>query len=1008
VSNVSFFFRLLVLLLTTVLCNAAYAASFTRQINASSDDAEERVNSGTMVLNSSDLEINFEGGESQLVAFQFRSINIPQGATICSNTYLQFEANADNKEITNLVFYADDSDDADNLSDTDYDISGRSSTTAQVSWDNVPAWINGTSYQTPSLQSVVQEIINRGGWSTNNDIVMIVKGGGGSRVAAADDSGGGDDEPRLHIEYNDCGSPTTLVRDIDNRDRDVEEDTATGEITRRDDDLELVQSGTAQLIGLRFTNLAIPAGATITSAIIRFTTDEVDADDTSTTIFAELNTAPATFSSGDNISSRTQTGSNVSWDDIPAWSTVGESGPNQTTPDVATLVQEVIDLGSWGSGDDIAFIFEGWGERTAEAFDGDSAKAAELAVTYVLPVPGEANIAVIVSDSLDPVPVNTTYNYEIDVTNFGPEIATDVTLTNILPGALSFVSSFTDQGTCTETGGTVDCIIGSIAADATVIVTIFVTAPGTSQTINNTVTIAASSTDSQTTNDTETESTNIGGNTEQLCYIFSDSDNRLSLYDTSAGAVTDFATNSTSSIEAIGWDSANEILYGADGGQLGILSQVNGSWATVGSGFGTGNGSAGFLALNDVDGMAFNAFGAANVMYGIHERGGQDALFQIDLTTGTFVNNAFAGDDYILLDVSAITDDIAIDVTNGQLYGVINTGGSTDTLITINKETGVTTAIALVTIDDAEGLGSDPSGQLWGTSGTRDTVFEIDKFTGVGSNERALNFGDYEAVDCVGVSPTVGADLFVLKTVDNNIPSPGQNITYTVTLTNNGAADATGIQLADELPAQVTYVSHLASQGTYDPVSGFWLVGSVASSGSRTLDVLVTVTTPLGNSFSNTASISAASQPDPDLANNSATVPVTVTGPSLTLVKTSSASNVSPGVPFSYKIKVTNTGNGVATNVILTDLLPQFIVFGLHAYGDELHFDFNDDPVTPSSLSLGTPIFDDGVGPPGYTEPPGPSLVFDPNVIEFELPMIGNMNPSGGNFTIDFQVQVGL
>jgi hypothetical protein len=81
----------MVLLLTAVLCNAAYAASFTRQINASSDDAEERVNSGTMVLNCSDLEMNFESSETQLVAFQFRPINIPQGATICSNTYLQFE-----------------------------------------------------------------------------------------------------------------------------------------------------------------------------------------------------------------------------------------------------------------------------------------------------------------------------------------------------------------------------------------------------------------------------------------------------------------------------------------------------------------------------------------------------------------------------------------------------------------------------------------------------------------------------------------------------------------------------------------------------------------------------------------------------------------------------------------------------------------------------------------------------------------------------------------------------
>ena len=91
----------------SVLCSAASAVTLTQQINSSEDDAEERINSGFVYVNSSDLEINYDGGEPQLVGLKFRPINVPQGATICSNTYLQFEADESNAEVTNLIIYAE-------------------------------------------------------------------------------------------------------------------------------------------------------------------------------------------------------------------------------------------------------------------------------------------------------------------------------------------------------------------------------------------------------------------------------------------------------------------------------------------------------------------------------------------------------------------------------------------------------------------------------------------------------------------------------------------------------------------------------------------------------------------------------------------------------------------------------------------------------------------------------------------------------------------------------------
>ena len=75
--------------------------------------------------------------------------------------------------------------------------------------------------------------------------------------------------------------------------------------------------------------------------------------------------------------------------------------------------------------------------------------------------------------------------------------------------------------------------------------------------------------------------------------------------------------------------------------------------------------------------------------------------------------------------------------------------------------------------------------------------------------------------DSTTADPQV-ADLALAKSVSDATPNVGDQITFTVTLTNHGPNTATGVQVADLLPAGVTFVSANPSQGTYTPATGLW------------------------------------------------------------------------------------------------------------------------------------------------------------------------------------------
>ena len=87
-------------------------------------------------------------------------------------------------------------------------------------------------------------------------------------------------------------------------------------------------------------------------------------------------------------------------------------------------------------------------------------------------------------------------------------------------------------------------------------------------------------------------------------------------------------------------------------------------------------------------------------------------------------------------------------------------------------------------------------------------------------------------------------DLAITKTVDNPTPIAGETITYTVTITNNGPDDATGVQVIDQLPVGITYASDTTSQGSYDSVTGIWMVGTVVNAASATLTIVTSVDAP--------------------------------------------------------------------------------------------------------------------------------------------------------------------
>ena len=383
------------------------------------DDMEEYLDGpgqsnevGSMDNGSSDLELGSErgnGDDPQLVGIRFATVDVPAGALIL-RAAIQFtvDETKSSDPASYMIRAQMDPDPATFDASENFNISSRPTFGTAVPWEvAADTWtVAGQSAedeQTPDLSSLVQMAVDQDGWESGNAMVFTIMGSG-TRVAESFD-GDPVGAPALIVEYVESEMTMTQVASSED---DLEEyvdgpgqSNTVGSYDLGSSDLELgterANGDDPQLVGIRFAKVDVEQGATIGSAYIQFTVDESKSTDpASITIKAEASANAEPFSTAEmfNISSRSTLGSEVQWEiAADTWTTAGESGADQRTPDLTAMVQALVNQDDWSSGNAAVFTFQGSGTRVAESFDGDAAGAAKLVVNVIKdPADGDTSV----------------------------------------------------------------------------------------------------------------------------------------------------------------------------------------------------------------------------------------------------------------------------------------------------------------------------------------------------------------------------------------------------------------------------------------------------------------------------------------------------------------------------------------------------------------------------------------------------------------------------------------
>ncbi|PUZ26065.1 hypothetical protein DCC81_17645 [Chitinophaga parva] len=502
--------------------------------------------------------------------------------------------------------------------------------------------------------------------------------------------------------------------------------------------------------------------------------------------------------------------------------------------------------------------------------------------------------------------VNTSVTFTITAKNDGPSNATNVKVSDALPTGYTQTSATASTGTFT--GGV--WTIGSLANGASAILTVKAKVNVTGNYIN-TATVSAAEKDPDATDNTASAATTPVPVAD------------LQLAKTISNTTPDVGSNVTFTLTARnnGASAANNV----------VVNDVLKNGYT----FVSANPAASYddAAGNWVIGaLAANASATLTITAKVNPTGAYDNTAWI---SGLEKDNDKTNDTAKVAapTVRALTD---LSITKTVDSTTVDPGHNLHFTLTAHNAgpsdaTGVTVTDLLptgYTFVSASNAGYDKTTGTWtigALASGSDAVLTITatvKTSGVYTNTASITGTQTDTVaanNTASATPTVRAlaDVRLTKTVDKATPDMGSKVTFTITATNNGPANATGVTVTDALPGGYTLGKATPGAGTF--AAGVWNLGTLASGTTATLTVEATVNAT-GN-YTNVATISAAEM-DLVPANNSASAATTPTPVAdVAITKTISNSNPQVGDVVTFTLTAGNNGPVDATGVIVSDKL---------------------------------------------------------------------------------------
>ena len=507
-------------------------------------------------------------------------------------------------------------------------------------------------------------------------------------------------------------------------------------------------------------------------------------------------------------------------------------------------------------------------------------------------------------------------SYGITVSNAGPDLATAVTLRDALPPGTTFVSITQNSGpasTCAVESGAVVCSNLALAMNQSATFTL-VLDPGANSEVTNTATVTTESFDTDPSDDTSSVTTAVT-------------------------PVADLAVSKT---------GPATVAAGTDAIYTVTITNLGPSTATDVVVTDVLTGEATFVSVTPSAGCtgttctiaALAAGASATYTYTFHTAPGATGTLDDTAAVSSTTPDPAASNNSSMVSTSIVASaDVAVSktgpatVTPGTdvtyTVTVTNNGPSTATNVVLTDAiTGDTTFVSVTPSAGCSGTTCTIGTLVPGASAIFSYTFHVDAdATGGIENTATVTASTPDPAagnntSIVSSPANASADLAVVKSGPATV-TPGTDVTYIVTVTNNGPSTAINVVVNDTVAGDATFVSVTPSAGCTGATCP---IASLAPGASATYSYTFAVPPDASFGLRNDAFVSAATA-DPVPGNNTASVNSAIVGSADVSVVKSGPGAVNAGTNATYTIVVANAGPSDAANVVLTDVLPASTTF---------------------------------------------------------------------------------